>query len=201
MKIRTSRSSRRLLLTLATTAAVLGTASTASAWTIAGSPGTFSGSQTGSTTLSVSGTPIVTCSGGSFTGAATNGTGLSGTGLVSLTAFSLGTCTSTPPIGLSVTALPYSIDATSYDSFTQTTSGVMNGVWINASSPFCSFRVTGRAGVRFSNLADALEISPTGSALTVTNVSGCLGIVSNGNIATIAATYAVTPTSLALTSP
>jgi hypothetical protein len=97
-----------------------------------------------------------------------------------------------------IQALPYSIKVDSTTSSTGKTDGIITGVKVNVSMTGCSFTVTGSAPGFYSNskhtltMTNKLPIKPLNTAqLTVSNVSGCAGLVANGDHPTYTSTYSV----------
>jgi hypothetical protein len=105
-----------------------------------------------------------------------------------------GSVTTTP------TALPYSLKIDSKTNSTGQTDGIITGVNVNVKTTGCSFTVKGSSPGFYTNsthklaltTTSKLPIKPLNSAqLTVSNVSGCAGLVSNGDHPTFVGTYTV----------
>jgi hypothetical protein len=166
------------------------------------SPGGAATASTTSVTLK-DGSVSLTCS--KSTGSATlkSGSGLSGIGIGSISALAFSGCTG--PLGavtVTVNSLPYSLNLLSYTA--PTSFGYVGGVNVKVSMTGCSFTVTGSAPGNYNNTAKTLNFTATGTgvspALVVSGVSGCLGLVKNGDVPTYVASYAVTPAQT-ITSP
>ena len=105
------------------------------------------------------------------------------------------------PLGavhVTVQALPYSIKVDSTTNSTGQTDGIITGVKVHVSMTSCAFDVTGSAPGFYTNsthkltVTKKLPITPLNTArLTVSNVNGCAGLVSNGNHPTYTSTYTV----------
>jgi hypothetical protein len=98
------------------------------------------------------------------------------------------------------TALPYSLKVDSKTNSTGQTDGIITGVDANVSMTGCSFTVKGSSPGFYTNsthkltmtTTSKLPIKPLNSAqLTVSNVSGCAGLVVNGDHPTFVGTYLV----------
>jgi hypothetical protein len=144
------------------------------------------------------GAVTMTCSGSTASGTLESGSGLAGAAIGSISALSYTGCTG--PLG-TVTVTPggfnYAINATSYAS--GVTQGNISGVSVKVSMIGCSFNVTGSAPCNFSNSNSSLNLT-AGAGLSVSGVSGCLGLVKNGDSPTYVASYATTP-GQTITSP
>jgi hypothetical protein len=104
----------------------------------------------------------------------------------------LGKVTATPA------ALPYSVKIDSKTNGSGQTDGMITGVSVKVSMTGCSFVVTGSAPGFYTNgthklaMTSTLPITPLNSArLTVGSVSGCAGIVNNGDHPKYTGTYTV----------
>lgn len=107
----------------------------------------------------------------------------------------------TGPLGavkVTVSALPYSIKVDSKTNSTGQTDGMITGVSTKVSMTGCSFNVTGSAPGFYQNsnhtlhLTKKLPITPLNTArLTISNVSGCAGLIVNGDHPSYTSTYAV----------
>ena len=102
------------------------------------------------------------------------------------------------PVTTSLSALPYSISVDSKTNSTGQTDGIISGVKAHVSMTGCSFDVTGSAAGFWSNKTFKLTVTPkppitplNKAQLTVANVSGCAGIVNNGDHPTFTGTYTV----------
>lgn len=107
----------------------------------------------------------------------------------------------TGPLGAVTTSLsgfPYSIKVDSKTNSTGVTDGIITGVKAKVSMTGCSFTVSGSAAGSYSNSTHNLTMNPkppitplNKAQLTVANVSGCAGLVNNGDHPTFTGTYAV----------
>lgn len=93
--------------------------------------------------------------------------------------------------------LPWSINGISETG--GVTQGYIGGITANLVGPSCSATVEGAADGTFTNSTDVLALGPddaTPEELVVTSVdpnSNCFGLISEGNVVTYEADYAVTP--------
>lgn len=174
-------------------------------------------SSTGTVTASSSKTVLtdprsgvsVTCTSSKSTATVKNGThtGTSPVQVGTVTKLSFTGCTGpTGAVTITVMALPYKL---SVDSKTVSgkTDGIVSGISTHVSTTGCSFNTTGSAPGFYNNSNHTLNqtpklpITPLNSAkLTVSGVSGCAGLVLNGDHPTFTGTYTATPTTLKITS-
>lgn len=187
-------------------------ASTASAWTVSGSSGPFSGAVPNLTIRDTTqGLLQLSCPTTTLAGSATNGSGLSGIGIASLTGLTFGssaggpgTCSTLgvePPV--SASGLPAAIDATSYDASTTTTTGVLRNITIAGSIPSvgCTITLHGDVGVRFDNTADKLSFVAPGTTLSSVTPTACGSLTAVGHSFTMLGASTIAPASLAITNP
>ena len=204
---------RATLLTGAAAALAIGLGATVAAastieatWTV--TPGGSITGTAGTTTLkdTKSGT-VLTCKSSAASGILKSGSGLSGTGIGSVTQLSI--TGRTGPLGLAFTVaaehLPYALNARTYTASTGTTKGTITGIEAKFSASGCSLNVDGTTATtpgsvtaKFVNSSDTLSTS--GGTLHIWNVSGCFGLVANGDPATLAAKYKISPAQM-ITSP
>jgi hypothetical protein len=97
-----------------------------------------------------------------------------------------------------ISALPYSLKVDSKTNSTGQTDGMITGTKVHVSTTGCSFDVTGSAPGFYSNSTFKLTMTPTlpikplnTARLTVSNVSGCGGVVNNGDHPTFKSVYTV----------
>jgi hypothetical protein len=150
----------------------------------------------------------VTCSGSNASGTINSASGVTipaAAGTADALSFSgcsgpLGT------VNTSVTALPYTITLADWDSTNNRATGYIGNVNVRVSMPLCSFTVTGNAPGYYDNATNSLVMDPTialptgVSGLAVSAVSGCAGLVHNGDQPTYRSSYSVTP-AITVTSP
>lgn len=107
----------------------------------------------------------------------------------------------TGPLGTvttSVRKLPYSVKVDSTTTSTGKTDGMITGVNVHVSMLGCSFNVTGSAPGYYNNSDHTLHMTATlpktplnTARLTVGGVSGCAGLVQNGDHPKYTGTYKV----------
>ena len=203
----------KMLFAGAAAAAAIGLgASSASAatFTVTGG-GTFTGSA-GATTLVVrhgSNNVTLRCTSSRASGSAANGTGLSGTGIARITAISFTSCTLGGILSFTVTPsnLPWSINAVSFDG-SDVTTGTISGIHVGISGTGCTASVDGSAqnahdgtvNATYRNSTAVLATNGTGT-LHVFGVSGCLGLIGNGDTAGFTSSYSLSPATLHIVSP
>jgi hypothetical protein len=131
------------------------------------------------------------------------GTLKSGSGLTNpigkIASIAFNNCTG--PLGLAFTVtvsnLPWHINALKYDASTGTMLGNVSGVHATLSGPSCSAVVdgtgptadNGKAAIKHVNSAPAKLRATGGGDLHIYNVSGCAGLIASGDAAGFTATY------------
>jgi hypothetical protein len=199
------------LLTTAAAAATLGLTATpafaATTVTVTNPGGSTYTASSSSTVLSDNGVNV-NCSGSAAAGDLPSASGVAipaGVGTASSLSFSgctgpLGTVTTT------VSSLPYEINITAWDAANSRGTGYVGPVSVSVSMPLCTFDVTGNAPGYYDNTNHQLVLTPDQAlpsgvgGLTVSNVSGCAGLVNNGDTPTYTSSYAVSP-AITVTSP
>lgn len=105
----------------------------------------------------------------------------------------------TGPVGMVTTKVlsePYFVAIDSKTNSKGETAGFIGGIKVKVHTFSCSFTVTGSAPGFYTNGKHTLTMTPklpvkttTRARLTVSKVSGCLGLVSNGNHPTFSSVY------------
>jgi hypothetical protein len=97
-----------------------------------------------------------------------------------------------------ITALPYTLKVDSTTNSNGQTDGMITGAKVKVTMTGCSFTVTGSAPGFYTNsthkltITKTLPITPLNKAqLTVSGVSGCGGLVANGDHPSFTSTYTV----------
>jgi hypothetical protein len=191
-----------LAATLAATPALAATT-----WTI--KPGGAMTATSGKTTFkdTTTGT-VLTCASSTASGTLKSGSGLPGAGIGSVTAAAYHCPTPSFSAKLMPRGLPWRLNLTSYDRDTGVARGMISGLQLALSYVSCSAVLNGSSGaasdgvvaVSYSSQADTLTILRAGGTLHWYHVSGCLGLIKDGDPVTLSATYTVTPKQ-AITSP
>ena len=134
-----------------------------------------------------------------------SGRRLSGVNAGTITAASTTGCA---VLGVTITVkaghLPWHLNLVSYNSAKGVTTGTLTGIHINFAVPAisCSAVVDGTKAtanngsvvVTYTNKTAKLAILKAGTKLHLFNVSkGCMGLVKNGDLIALVATYSVTP--------
>jgi hypothetical protein len=185
-----------LSLALGVTAA---SATTAVTWTV--SPGgSITASGSGQVKDTKTGT-IAKCTSIKVTKATIKkGTGLKGAGLGTISASTFTGCTiATISVTVATANLPWKLNATSYNATTGVTTGTLTGVQLDASAPGCSATLegttatNGKIKVTYTNSSGVLKLIGTGGNLTDEDVSGCFGLVNNGDPEDASGSLTVTP--------
>lgn len=153
---------------------------------------------------------VLTCTSSGAKITLKKGSHLSGVGIGSITTITFSKCTG--PLGLSFTVksshLPWKLNALSYNRKTGTTTGTITGIHSTLSGPGCSAAVDGTGAskhngmvrVIYVNKTHKLTVLPTGGNLHIYDVSGCFGLVNDGNGSSFTAVDVVTPAQT-ITSP
>jgi hypothetical protein len=181
-------------------------AATAMTWTV--TPGGAITGSAGTTTLKdTTASLTVTCTSSTATGMLKPGTGLKGAGIGTVTSLAFNSC-SVDGITLSISTgtVAYPLNAKSFSA--GVAGGSVTKIHFSVSSSVCSFTVDGTSGTadngsvrtRYANSSQVLRIIPKHSTLHIYNVSGCFGLVNNGDAATVSTSYKVTP-GQTITSP
>jgi hypothetical protein len=133
------------------------------------------------------------------------GSGLAGAGLGTVTASTFTGCTiATISVTVKAEDFPWKLNATSYKS--GVTTGTLTGVELAASAPGCSATLegttakNGKIKVTYTNSTGVLKLLGTGGNLTAEDVSGCFGLVNNGDPQDASGSLTVTPKQT-ITSP
>jgi hypothetical protein len=144
----------------------------------------------------------VTCTGSKTSGSIPTKTYTAKTSPVKVgTAAKLSFTGCTGPLGavtVVVHSLPYSVSVDSKTNSAGQTDGIVGGVNTSVSMTGCSFNVTGSTPGFYTNSSHVLALTPTlpitplnTAQLTVSNVSGCAGLVNNGDHPTYTGSYKV----------
>ena len=172
----------------------------APAWSVS-SGGNFTGK---SDTVKITDTrtkAIISCSSSAVTGTLNSGSGLNGTGIGSVNELSLDNCTGPRGLTLTVTpnTLPLALNAVSYKA--GVTTAMITGINATLSGSDCSATVDGTAAdaadgqvkASYSNSKDQLTVVTTGGNLAVYNVSGCAGLINDGDGVTVSGSFKLSP--------
>jgi hypothetical protein len=173
-----------LALGLGTTAA---TASSIDAtWTV--SPGgSVSASGSGQVKDTKTGT-VAKCTSIKMSGTAKKGKGLAGAGIATIKKGSFSGCTiASIKVTVSTHGLPWKLNAVKYKN--GVTTGTITGIDLKATAPGCTAfldgtgasKDNGKVGASYSNATGVLKLLGTGGNLHAWGVSGCFGLVKNGD--------------------
>jgi hypothetical protein len=201
------RLSRGMLLTGATTAAVIGVSAgiaAAVAITFSITPGGAITAAAGTTTLKDTNTgSVLTCTSSASTATLKKGSGISGASLGSISKLTFSNCTGPLSLKFTVTnsGFPWTLSGASYNSGTGVTTGHISGIKSSLVGGPCSLTVggttagsKGKVKVTYTNSSGKLKVLTTGGNLHVFNVSsGCAGLINNGDATVFSGTYVVTP--------
>jgi NHL repeat len=119
-----------------------------------------------------------------------------------ITAGSFTGCTiGTIAVKIAASDLPWDLNATGYNTTTGVTTATITGIDLAASATGCTATLDGTAAgagngtvkVTYTNATGKLVLQPKGDTLHAWGVSGCLGLISNGDPTTPAATTTISP--------
>jgi hypothetical protein len=184
-----------LALGLATSTAM---ASTATTWSVKPG-GSIKASGSGQVKDTKTGT-VAKCTSIKLGGTLKKGSGLSGTGLGSVKTASFSGCTiATVKVSVAVHGLPWTLDAQSYKS--GVTMGMVSGIDLVATATGCKATLDGTGAnkdngmtkISYSNSSGKLSLLGPGGNLHAWAVSGCFGLVKNGDPQQASGTEKVTP--------
>jgi hypothetical protein len=172
-----------LVVSLTATTAL---ATTAKTWSV--SPGgaiTTAGS--GQVKDTKTGT-VAKCSDIALTGSLKSGSGLSGTGLGTITAGSFTKCAiATITVTVATENLPWTVDGLSYKASTGVTTGKIVGIELAASATGCTATLEGTTATNgftkftYTNATGDLKLLGPGGNLEAADVSGCFGLINDGD--------------------
>lgn len=186
----------------ATAASAAPTFSIAAGSAPAGTSVAFTGATTGTspqiTLVDTTSNLTLTCDSGTAGGHATVGTGLPNTGLANVTGSTTTWTNCVGPLGLVL--IPkgtgtWKLNATKYTAATGVTTGTLAGAHATVSTSdgtSCVFKVAGSVPVTYTNSTQVLAVSPSKSNLKISGVTGCFGLINNGDVASFQANYKLT---------
>jgi hypothetical protein len=190
---------------LGTTAAMA--SNIAATWSV--SPGgSFSFSGSGQVKDATTGT-VAKCTSIKLSGTLKSGHGLSGSGLGTIKTASFTGCTvATLAVTVTTHGLPWKENATSFNATTGVTTGNISGIDLVATAPGCSATLdgtgaganNGKTKITYTNSTGKIKLLGTGGNLHSYAVSGCFGLVNNGDAQHASGTETVTPKQT-ITSP
>lgn len=209
MRLLTSAGAGRLAFSAAAAALAIivgaGPAAAAATWTV--TPGGRFTGMAGRTTLqdTTTGNSLI-CTRSSVGGTFKTGRGLVGAGIGSIGSGTITGCSSTLPIFVTLRGLPWHINVTSYAS--GVVHGTISHIQITVALAGCSFMIDGSAAgasdgaarFAYSDSTHKLTVLPTRGNLHIYMVSGCAGLVHNGDGASYTASYTISP-GQTITSP
>ena len=142
------------------------------------------------------------CSSSVLSGRFKPGSGLSGTNIGAITGGGkFNGCLGPLPLAYTITlaGLPWHVSVTS--DHNGVVHGMVSHIEITAVLPACHFTIDGTAGGAFdgiapftySNSTHTLKLLPAGTNLHYYEVSGCAGLVNNGDSAVYLASYTLSP--------
>ena len=194
-----------LALALGTTAAMASNVN--ATWSV--SPGgNFSFSGSAQVKDATTGT-VAKCTSMKLSGTLKSGHGLSGTGLGTIKTASFTGCTiATVAITVTTHGLPWKENASSFNATTGVTTGNISGIDLVATAPGCSATLDGTAAganngktkITYTNSTGKIKLLGSGGNLHSYAVSGCFGLVNNGDVQKASGSGTVTPKQT-ITSP
>jgi hypothetical protein len=175
------------------------TAFASSATTFTVKPGGKYSATAGKTVLKDTKTDtVLTCKSAGAKGVLKKGKKLSGKAIGTITSSTFTKCTG--PIGLSFKVKQsgtWDLNVTKYSSKSGgVATGFISNVKATLSGPGCSATVTGTTDATYSNKTSTLSVKPvakSGHVLKISKVSGCSGLIGNGNDSTFTGSYKLKP--------
>lgn len=132
-------------------------------------------------------------------------TGTAGTAIATITNVSFNSCRGPLGIRFNVTnnSVSYQLNAVSHAG--GVTTGTLDNISATLSGPLCSATVAGTSAATPGTISGTYTnsthtLSVTGGDLHLWNVSGCLGLLNNGDAVSYTANYVLSP-GLTITSP
>jgi len=209
------RLTRRMVLTgAAATALVIGVSAGAAlavnaTWTVKPG-GSFSFSGTAQVKDATNPNHVVAkCTTVKMSGTLKSGSGLSGTGIGTIKTASFTGCTiGAIAVTVAVHGLPWMENAASFNATTGVTTGTISHIDLVATAPACHATLDGTAAganngktkITYTNSTGKIKLLPTGGNLHSFAVSGCLGLLNNGDVQQASGSGTVTPKQT-ITSP
>jgi hypothetical protein len=125
----------------------------------------------------------------------------SGTHIGRINTFKFSGCKGVTGLSFTITpTLPWYINVTGFDQTKGQVLGTISSIIATVSFSSCSFTVAGTSATAggtnkfvYTNSTGGLDLLATGGNLHAWNVSGCLGLISNGDPASYSADYSVKP--------
>lgn len=178
-------------------------------WSV--TPGGLATAKSGTTTLLDTKTKITLHCKSSVANTHLNkGHKLAGAGIASITSLTFNSCTGPLRLTFKVKSghLPWKLNAVSYNKTTGTTSGTITGIHATLSGPGCGATVDGTGAtknngmvkVTYSNKTHKLTVLAKTGNLHIYKVSGCFGLIKNGDGSSYNSVNTVSPAQK-ITSP
>jgi hypothetical protein len=180
-------------------------ASSATTWTVKPG-GSVKASGSGQVKDVATGT-VAKCSSIKMSGTLKKGRGLAGKGIGTIKTASFTGCKiATITVTVKVNGLPWKLNAASFKS--GVTTGTISGIDLKATAPGCSATLDGTGAgknngvtkITYTNSTGKIKLLGTGGNLHSYAVSGCFGLVNNGDAQQASGTETVTPKQT-ITSP
>jgi hypothetical protein len=144
---------------------------------------------------------VAKCTSLKLSGTLKKGSGLSGTGIGTIKSAAFTGC-SVGGIAVTVTThgLPWKLNATSYNASTGVTKGSISGIDLKATNPLCNATLdgtgagknNGKTNLTYTNSSGKINLVGTGNLHSYA-VSGCAGLINNGDVQKASGTQTVSP--------
>ena len=137
-----------------------------------------------------------------MTGTLKKGHGLSGAGLGTIKTASFTSCTiATVAVTVTTHGLPWKLNASSFNATGGVTTGNISGIDLVATAPGCSATLdgtgaganNGKTKITYTNSTGKIKLLGSGGNLHSYAVSGCFGLVNNGDVQKASGSGTVTP--------
>jgi len=137
-----------------------------------------------------------------MTGTLKAGHGLAGAGLGTIKTASFTSCTiATVAVTVTTHGLPWKLNASSFNATGGVTTGNISGIDLVATAPGCSATLdgtgaganNGKTKITYTNSTGKIKLLGSGGNLHSYAVSGCFGLVNNGDVQKASGSGTVTP--------
>lgn len=140
---------------------------------------------------------VLTCKSASAKGTLKKGKGLAGAKIGSITSSAFNKCTG--PLSLTFKVKQggtWELNVTKYNRKTGVATGNISNVKATLSGTGCSATVTGATDATYTNKTGILAVkavAKSGHTLKISKVSGCAGLISNGDTSDFTGSYKISP--------
>jgi hypothetical protein len=137
------------------------------------------------------------CKSASAKGKLKKGSHLAGKNIGTITSSSFNSCTGPLQLTFKVKQSGiWNLTVTKFNKSKGVATGFISNVKATLSGPSCKATVTGSTDATFTNKTDTLSVkavAKSGHVLKISKVTGCLGLINNGNTSNFTGSYKITP--------